>query len=339
MEYLKLFTQHSDYKEFINGGGGVSLPNVSYCEDKNEVHYEPYVEPTQSNDEIWYTSADGKKVTPYSNSAIDNFLDIDGKGISIISNTYENGKGIIKLGKNCYQFGMSAFKNCIALKSITIPNSLTTIGKYVFSGCTSLTDITIPDGVTAIGDHAFNHCTSLVRITIPNSVTNIGNSAFDYCSSLTGITIPDSVTTIGSGAFAGWTGATSTDIIYFPNEQLKIKYFESDNAFSNWKSLTSVAIPDSVTSIGYSAFSYCSSLSNITIPDGVTAIGNSAFYGCSKLSSITVLPETPPTLEGTAFSKIASNVVIYVPSGSVETYKSTDGWWSYFADKIQAIPE
>lgn len=63
-----------------------------------------------------------------------------------------------------------------------------------FSSCTSLTSITIPDSITSIGTSAFQNCTSLTSITIPDSVTSIGDSAFQNCTSLTNITIPDSVT-------------------------------------------------------------------------------------------------------------------------------------------------
>ena len=330
---------------------------------------------------IEYTSSDGNKVEPYS-GATTPFMDGSSKNIPIISNTYENGKGIIKLQKECKRIGDYAFSDCTKLNNISIPNSVTEIDDGTFYNCSSLTGITIPDKVTSIGDHAFRDCssltgitipdsvtsigegafsgctsltgiaipnsvtsigerafrdcssltgitipesvtsigegafwgcTSLVGITIPNLVTFIGKNAFRNCSSLTGITIPDSVTTIGQGAFAYWTGATSTDIIHFPNEQLKIKYFESGYSFYNWESLTSV-----------------------TIPDKVTKIGIWAFCRCTKLSKITVLPETPPTLGSNAFYDIASNAVIYVPSGSVDVYKSATNWSTY-ANKIQAI--
>ena len=75
------------------------------------------------------------------------------------------------------------------------------IADFAFSYCTSLTSITIPDSVTSIGEQAFQNCTSLTSITIPDSVTSIGKYAFKYCTSLTSITIPDSVTSIGYGAF------------------------------------------------------------------------------------------------------------------------------------------
>ncbi|MBR1751891.1 MAG: leucine-rich repeat domain-containing protein, partial [Ruminococcus sp.] len=94
-----------------------------------------------------------------------------------------------------------AFDWCTSLESITIPNSITSIGDRAFYQCTSLTSITIPNSVTSIGAYAFEYCTSLTSITIPNSVTSIGEYAFRGCTNLKSITIPDSVTSIGEYAF------------------------------------------------------------------------------------------------------------------------------------------
>ena len=85
--------------------------------------------------------------------------------------------------------------------SISIPNSVESIGDRAFKECTSLTSITIPDSVEGIGDWAFHNCTKLISVTIPDSVKSIGDYAFQYCESLTSLTIPDSVERIGANAF------------------------------------------------------------------------------------------------------------------------------------------
>ena len=151
-----------------------------------------------------------------------------------------------------------AFYGCSGLTSVTIPDSVTSIGNFAFYGCSGLTSITIPDSVISVGEYAFYGCSGLTSVTIGNGVTSIGNEAFYNCSGLTSVTIPDSVTSIGNEAFYNCSG------------------------------LTSVTIPDSVTSIGNYAFAGCSGLTSVTIGNGVTSIGNYAFSGCSGLTSILV---------------------------------------------------
>ncbi|MBR4881122.1 MAG: leucine-rich repeat protein, partial [Clostridia bacterium] len=142
---------------------------------------------------------------------------------------------------------------CTSLTSVTILDSVTSIGSYAFYYCGSLTSVIIPDTVTSIGDYAFYCCTSLTSVIIPDTVASIGNSVFSGCTSLTNVTIPDSVTSISSYTFFGCT------------------------------SLTSVTIPDSVTSIGYEVFGNCTALTSVTIPDSVISIDNYAFYNCNNL--------------------------------------------------------
>ena len=96
-----------------------------------------------------------------------------------------------------------AFSYCWSLTSVTIGNSVTSIGEHAFMCCTGLTSITIPNSVTGIGVYAFSLCTNLTSVTIPNSVTNIGKGAFNYCISLNSVTIPNSVTSIENDVFYG----------------------------------------------------------------------------------------------------------------------------------------
>ena len=186
-----------------------------------------------------------------------------------------------------------AFWGCSGLTSITIPNSVTSIGGYAFQGCSGLTSITIPNSVTSIGNYAFSYCTGLTSVTIPNSVTSIGNFAFYGCSGLTSVTIPNSVTHIGDYAFSGCTGLTSITI---PNSVTSIGSY----AFRKCSGLTSVTIPNSVTSIGDEAFSGCSGLTSVTIGNSVTSIGDRAFYNCSGLTSVTI-PNSVTSIGGYAF--------------------------------------
>ena len=223
--------------------------------------------------------------------------------------------------------GGSAFYDCTGLTSIEIPSSVTRIGEEAFAWCTGLTSVTIPNSVTSIGGSAFQYCSHLTSITIPNSVTSIGDYTFAG-SGLTSIEIPNSVTSIGRSAFQSCSGLTSIEI---PNSVTSIGMY----AFDGDTGLKSVSIGNSVTSIGYGAFFGCTGLTSIEIPNSVTSIGIYAFSGCSGLTSVTCVKETPASLGNDAFNGTHANLKIYVPAGSVDTYKAA---WSAYEDKIVAIP-
>ena len=179
------------------------------------------------NNKILYTSTDGKIVSPYT-YATDAFGDAN-----IVSNTYENGQGVITFDAELTTIGERAFVECSTLKSVTIPDSVTSLGQYAFKYCTSLMSITLPNSISSIGMETFYNCTALKSITIPDSVTHIGYYAFQYCRALQNVVMGNSVKTIANYAF-DWCEA-----------------------------LTSVTIPDSVTSIGMGAFRNCTSLKDV----------------------------------------------------------------------------
>ena len=97
--------------------------------------------------------------------------------------------------------------------------------------------------------------------------------------------------------------------------------------------LTEYTIPDDVTEIGYYAFHSCKDLASVTIPESVTSIGGNTFSGCSSLISVYCKPTTPPTGGYNMFGSNASGRKIYVPTESVEAYKTAE-WWSKYADAI-----
>ena len=224
------------------------------------------------SNQIWYTSTDDQIVTPY---APDVF------GANIVSNTYENGNGVI-----------------------TFDGDVTAIGRLAFSDCENLDSIIFGEKVTSIGEMAFAY-THLATITIPQGVTSISAAAFSYCSNLEGF----------NSKYASEDG----------------RCLVIDGILHSFApaGLTEYTIPQGISSIGVSAFLACYQLTKVTIPKSVTSIGNLAFGFCASLESVYCKPTTPPSGGSDIFQSNASGYKIYVPTNSVEAYKTAAGWNIY----------
>jgi len=284
-------------------------------------------------------------------------------------NSNIDGMAIIPYGIT--SIGWQAFWHC-NLGNVIIPDSVTSIGYNAFYRCSGLTSCTIGSGVTSIGNNAFAACRNLTSCTIGSSVANIEYSAFEYCSGLTSITcLATTPPSLGADVFrqtngyfaiyvpcesvdayksaSGWSAYADrilcvppqpiTSITYTASEKLNVdlkKFFPVATAHTFADGVGQFEFASGVTRIGKDTFYYCTSLTSIDIPDSVTSIGESAFQNCSSLTSITCEATTPPTL-GSGALYATNNCPIYVPSGSVNAYK-TASRWSYYASRIQALP-
>lgn len=210
---------------------------------------------------------------------------------------------------------------------ITFDGEVTSIGERAFLNCFSLISVTIPDGVTSIGWGAFSCGSSLekfegkfasddARCLIVNGVLNSFAPA-----GLTAYTIPNSVTSIGAGAFCQALLRSVT----IPQGVIEIGNY----AFQECSKLTSITIPNSVVKIGWEAFLQCNSLTSVTIGNGVTKIGYRAFALCDRLTSVYCEPLTPPQGGDNMFFNNDSGRKIYVPTESVDAYKTANYWSDY----------
>ena len=231
-------------------------------------------------------------------------------------------------GEN-YAIGTNVFKDNTTITSISIPNSVTSIGKYAFYGCTCLTSISIPNSVTSIGDYALRGCAGLTSIVIPNSVTSIGNYVFNGCTSLKELRIEDGESTLSLGYNTYNSSDTGKGLFCdCPLEALYLGRNLSYNTgtscgyspFNNIKTLTSVTIGNGVTSIERNEFYGCSGLTCITIPNSVTSIGEHAFSYCSGFKTVINFSKLTFSKGSNSYGYVAyyANKVYNAPNGYVE---------------------
>ncbi len=211
-----------------------------------------------------------------------------------------SGLTSITIPNSVISIGECAFIGCKGLTSVIIPNSVTSIGGYAFNVCTNLTSVTIPNSVTSIGEGTFSGCTNLTNITIPNSVTSIGRDAFSGCTNLTNITIPNSVTSIGRDAFyeTAWFNNQPSGVVYAGY----VAY-----CYKGIMLLDTISLKYGTVGIADYAFGHddeesygASFLHGINIPNTIKVIGREAFAFCTSLTSIDI-PNSVTTIGDYAF--------------------------------------
>lgn len=248
----------------------------------------------------------------------------------------------------------NTFFNRTDIESVTLPDTLTKIGKRTFYGCSGLVNVDIPDTVVDIGNYAFYNCRGLTDITIPEGVEILGSYAFSGCSSLSSIVIPESVKTIRNSVFSNCK-ALEKFRLNAKNIEASSSYSVFDNAgsdssgiavtigsnvtkipayfFSNAKYVTSIVFEEGsmCESIGTQAFEYSTGFSVIIIPESVTQIGNYAFRGCDGLLIMFEGVELPSTL-GASWSQGATVCT------NVRSYGETDyGQFYYIKNDNTAV--
>ena len=202
------------------------------------------------------------------------------------------------------------------ISGATVGNCITSIGNLCFYGYSGLTTVSLPNTITSIGGMAFSHCIALPSVSIPSGVTYIGDNGFAQCFSLKSVVVPNGV------------------------ESLKYATFFECSA------MTSITLSNSIKTIDNDAIKFCRSLPSLTLPATLTSIGKHAFAYSDALRTVTCLATTPPAFHdsgetgtggnsGDIFYACSSLTRIYVPSGSVNAYKTA---WPLYASIIEAIP-
>ena len=224
----------------------------------------------------------------------------------------------VSFSYSIFQILSNAFVNCFALKSLTIPDTVTSIGQYAIDHCYLLERIVIPTSVTSIGtyigrdsqglktlvigsyevgSYSFSECLCLESLTLLSGITRINQSSFTNCYSLKSLTIPSTLTTLGS------------------------------TTFGSIRSVKTLILQEGLKTISQNSLRYPGQLQTLVIPSTVTSISSNALQGCYCLSELHFLRTTPPTLgNSSCFGDMPSDTKIYVPTGSLSAYTSASNY-------------
>ena len=294
---------------------------------------------------ITYTTTGTQQINAYLNAGDD--ASKFGDRLTVVSHTYDAATqtGVIKLSGKATRFGYQAFFNKPSLKTISFPETITSVDEQAFYLCTNLESFDFSH-ITAIGVRAFQDA-KLYNLVIPEHVQSIGSMAFNGIKSTT-LEMKCAPSSMGSQIFA--SSALVSAVI-----DKKIDITES--MFYNCRSLTSVTFKEGAESMGKAAFSTCvaleefaispittigdwpfsgcSKLKRVEFGEGLSSIGKSLFDGANAMESLTIRSATVPSLAAALKGRTPS---IYVPANLVDAYKIATNWSTY-ADNIQAITE
>ena len=266
-----------------------------------------------------------------------NLHHLDLSDASIVANPYEYYTG-------CHTednvLGQNSFSN-LYLVSVKLPRTLTKV-ENAFYRCRCLKQVEMYEGIKEIGQNAFNCCQSLATINFPDGIERIGEGAFCNCDNLISVDLPHGLKVIDSGAFlcemesdTKISHGSNLTYVSFPNTLLTINGYYNGatrGAFANCSKLTSINLPNSLTTIGRDAFRGCFSLTEAKIPASITSIGDNAFNGCSALNDIYTWTVEPVSIGQNTFSTWTT-ATIHTPATSHDNY-FYNTQWSQFLTQV-----
>lgn len=176
--------------------------------------------------------------------------------------------------------GGHAFRNNYRVKSVTFNDGLETIGSWAFSDCNDIESITLPETVTTMYDRAFQSCDSITQFTFPSSITAVPEAVLYHCDKLQTVTLASGTTSIAGYAFENCPQLATINL----TEQTSLTSI-GNHAFGN-TGFTKVTLPNSITSMGYSAFRECQKLQSINVPTGLTTVPYDFVYSCPNLTGV-----------------------------------------------------
>lgn len=214
----------------------------------------------------------------------------------------------VKLPDNLSTITTSMFFGCNQLQSIDLSRlTATVISPWAFRLCQALASVQLPPGTATIGNEAFAYCENLTAISFPSTLKSIGRNAFDN-NNLTSLQLNDGLETIGSYAFSGSKDLSASPVV-IPQSVTSI----GDNAFYNCDQMTSFTFPESLSTLGTYVLAGCDNLQTVVFPRNMTTIPRSTCEGCKRIANVT-LPENVVTIGLQAFLGATSLPAITLPA-------------------------
>ena len=237
---------------------------------------------------------------------------------------------------DCIEMEYGAFKDCIAIKKIILPDTLKKVSQDAFRDCsnltevvlpkdleeidyyafdgTALTSIDLPDTIVEIKDGTFDGCKNLVNVKFPKFLKEIKIMAFYGCQNLATEELPSSLEVIGDHAFAG---CSSLKINKLPDSIKKI----GEDAFWKCYRMNIITLPEGLTEIADAAFSQCSGIKEMTLPKSLKKIGEIVFGGCYMLTKLYITSEEMPVISEKSLIGMGDSCIIFVPAKLLDSYK------------------
>lgn len=234
---------------------------------------------------------------------------------------------VLEITDAVQEISNEAFQSRTTIKDVIFPKSMRKIGDRAFKGCSNISAVTMPETVTTLGDSAFENCSKLTSINIPTNITKLPSQIFYGCTSLERVDLPQSVTTLGGLCFYMSKVGNIDEIL------TNITTIE-EAALGNLKNpnVTSITIPDNVTTIGSKIFNYNSYLQSVTLPSTLTAYTSTMFGNCSALTSITLLgTREPSTVHADMFKNLTTQGTLHLTDAIAENFPTVvsllpEGW-------------